>query len=62
MTKVGQKNLEEEDEVKVGQKKSRVRGGWWRACEKSGIKWDRNQAHQLCQLSGDPEVKKTPRD
>ena len=24
------------------------------------IKWDRNQAHQLCQLSGDSEVKKTP--
>ena len=50
MAKVVQKSLEKEV------------GGGWGACEKSGIKWDRNQAHQLCQLSGDPEVKKTPRD
>lgn len=28
------------------------------ACEK--VKWDRNEADQLCELSGDPEVRKTP--
>ena len=48
--------------AKVDQKSLEEGVGGWGACEKSGIKWDRNQAHQLCQLSGDPEVKKTPRD